>query len=149
MTNPRILGALAAIHDLQRELLRSVPPEAANLSLDSRLGCLAWQLAVAVYRETYWLREVVCGDPDLTDRIRHLFPGHSALVPSPDPAGICAGLPPVEHLLAWAAEIQHEHLRRLASPGELPLHPLLEGDRRIRIGNPIHPERPGWPGEGG
>ena len=129
MTNPQLLGALASIHELQRELFRSVPDDASRGPLHPRLGCLSWQLAGAVYRETYWLREVLCADADLTARIGHLFPGHSSLESASDPVGICAGLPPRDHLLAWAGEIQDEHLRRLANPGELPEHPLMDEGR--------------------
>jgi gamma-glutamyl hercynylcysteine S-oxide synthase len=38
-------------------------------------------------------------------------------------------LPPVGHLLNWAADIFDEHLRRLANPHLLPPHPWLEDDR--------------------
>lgn len=61
---------------------------------------------------------------DLTDRVRPLFtPG------AMDPELQSARLPPPDHLLNWAAEIQDEHLRRLAAPGALPTRDLLRNDR--------------------
>lgn len=129
MTNPAILGALSGLHTLLRDLVLELPETVANRTLDPRLGCPGWQLARAVFRETYWLREVVGGDPDLTDRVRHLFPDGSEGGPPEDLGAICAQLPPPFHLVRWAAEIQEEHLRRLATPGALPDHPLLAQDR--------------------
>lgn len=130
MIDPKLLGALGAIHDLLREVLRETPAAEASRPVNAHLGCLSWQLARAVYRETYWLREIVSGDADLTARVRHLFGDLARGDPAPlDLAVPCAQLPPPEHLLRWAADIQQEHLRRLATPGALPAHPLLAGDR--------------------
>jgi iron(II)-dependent oxidoreductase len=124
LTRPEILGTLGHIHELLRELVQALPETDVNRPVDPTLGCIGWQLAESVYRETYWLREVVAGDAELTARIRHLFED-SAGGGAPD----CASLPPPGHLLAWASEIQDEHLRRLATPGGLPAHPLLADDR--------------------
>lgn len=124
-----LLGALSGLHTLLRDLVSGLPAAAANRCLDPRLGSPGWQLARAVYRETYWLREVVAGDSDLTDRVRHLFPADSGARDEGDLVAICARLPPPDHLVNWAAEIQEEHLRRLATPGALPPHPLLADDR--------------------
>jgi iron(II)-dependent oxidoreductase len=106
------------------QLAGSVPPADAARQYHPQLGSLAWYLGHSVFLETYWLREVVAGDPDLTRRVAHLFtPG--AL----DLARQCAALPPLDHLLNWAAEIRDEHLTRLANPSMLPDHPLLAHDR--------------------
>jgi iron(II)-dependent oxidoreductase len=122
MTSPEILAQLGGLHEMMRELLRGVPSVQANARFHPRLASLTWYLGRSVYRETYWLREALVGDADLTARVRHLFgPG--------DLGTQCAGLPPPEHLLGWAAQIQDEHLRRLATPGALPNHPLLAEDR--------------------
>ncbi len=129
MTNPEILGALANLHGILRDLVSGVPEATASRPLDPRLGCMSWQLAQAVYRETYWMREAIEGDSDLTDRVRHLFPDPLGPVTAEDAAAACAELPPPSHLIQWAAEIQNEHLRRLATPGVLPDHPLLAADR--------------------
>lgn len=75
-------------------------------------------------RETYWLRDVLAAEADLTERVRPLFTTGTM-----DLSARCARLPPRDHLLSWAAEIQDENLRRLATPGVLPANPLLENDR--------------------
>lgn len=129
MTNPEILAGLSSLHAMLRDLVAGLPESVANRPLDPRLGCPSWQLASAVYRETYWIREVIAGDADLTNRIRHLIPTESELSVGPGLGAICAQLPPPVHLVSWAAEIQEEHLRRLATPGALPAHPLLAEDR--------------------
>ncbi|MEA3277818.1 MAG: SUMF1/EgtB/PvdO family nonheme iron enzyme [Pseudomonadota bacterium] len=124
MTAPAILGQLSGLHDMMRELASSVPAADANRRFHPQLASLNWYLGRTVFRETYWLREVLADDADLTDRVRDIFtPG--AL----DPDEQCARLPPLDHLLNWAQEIEDEHLRRLANPRELPAHPMLEADR--------------------
>lgn len=124
MTDPLILGQLGNLHDMMRELVTSVPPAEANARYHPKLATLSWYLARSVYRETYWLREVIAKDPDLTRRVRGLFTPNDL-----DLDNQCNRLPPADHLLSWAREIHDEHLRRLATPGELPDHPLLRADR--------------------
>ena len=124
MTSPQILGQLSGLQGMMRELVDSVPTAEANARFHPELASLGWYLGRTVYRETYWLREILAGDPDLTRRVWKLFtPGELTLDEQ------CARLPPPDHLLNWAREIQDEHLRRLATPGELPDHPLLGDDR--------------------
>ncbi len=106
--------------------MRALPEPDVNRPFHATLGCVGWQLADAVYRETYWLRKVAAGDAELTARVRHLFDD-----PVGDRAAECASLPPPGHLLARASEIQDEHRRRLATPGALPDHPLLADDRLV------------------
>ncbi len=124
MTNAAILGQLSSLHEMLAQLPLSIPRDQAARQFHPQLGSLAWHLGRSVYLETYWLRQVLFEDDDLTRRVEQLFtPGAMPL------AQQCAALPPVEHLLNWAVEIQGEHLRRLANPGELPDHPLLERGR--------------------
>jgi gamma-glutamyl hercynylcysteine S-oxide synthase len=120
MPNPEILAQLSSLQGLLRDLLREETDDGVPVP---RLGTLGWYLARSVYRELYWLREVVCGDVERSGRVRHIF------ADAQDPAARCALLPPVAHLLRWAQEIQDEDLRRLATPGALPAHPLLAQDR--------------------
>lgn len=129
MTNPEILGALSGVQAMLRDLVSGLPPAVANRPLDPQLHCPGWQLAQAVYRQTYWLREAIPGGPDLTNRVRYLFPAETAALAESNLAAACAQLPPPEHLIHWAAETQEGHLRRLATPGALPDHPLLAEDR--------------------
>lgn len=124
MTPPDLLAQLSGLHERTRDLLHALPVGEVNRRFTPELAALGWYLGRAVYRETYWLREVLLGDADLTARVRHLFtPG--AL----DLDAQCAALPPPDHLANWAREIQDEHLRRLATPGALPEHPLLADHR--------------------
>jgi iron(II)-dependent oxidoreductase len=121
MPNPDLLAQFSSLHGLMRDLVHEAPDDTTPVA---RLGTLGWYLGRSVYRELYWLREVVTGDADLSARVRHIFSGID-----PDPAARCALLPPPPHILNWATQIQDEDLRRLATPGALPAHPLLAGDR--------------------
>lgn len=122
MTHPDLLGQLSGLQTMMADLLTGVPAAAANARYHPRLASLGWYLGRSVYRELYWLREVLGGDGDLAGRVRHLFAVGAAEAP-------VEHLPPRNHLLAWAGEIQDEHLRRLATPGALPASPLLADDR--------------------
>ena len=115
MTSPEILAQISGLQEMMRDLLRSAPETDVNAVFHPKIAALGWYLGRSVFRETYWLREVLAGDSDLVDRVRPLFtPG------TMDLEAQCARLPPPDHLLNWAAEIQDEHLRRLATPGGLP-----------------------------
>lgn len=120
MPNPQILSQLGSLHGLLRGLLNEEPDDTTPIP---GLGTLGWHLGRCVFRELFWLREVVDDDSDLTSRVRHIFAAEVDL----DTA--CAQLPPTPHLLRWAQEAQDENLRRLATPGALPSHPLLVEDR--------------------
>ena len=123
MPSPTLLGQLAALHELLSALPTRVPEADCYERFDPALESLAWLLGRAVYLETFWLREVVAGDDRLTARVRALFePGLGDEAPP---------LPPRDHLLNWALEIQEENLLRLANPGALPPHPLLDDDRLL------------------
>jgi iron(II)-dependent oxidoreductase len=124
MTTPAVLGQLHALHELTAQLLLSIPAGEAARQFHPELGSLSWHFGLGVYREAHWLRAVLADDRDLTQRVTHLFePGELSL------AEQCAALPPVDHLLNWAAEIRDENLLRLANPGMLPNHPVLQDDR--------------------
>jgi len=128
MTNPRLLGQLSHTHELLEQLFRDLPEADGYRSYAPGLPPLAWYYGRCVYLETHWLRAVVQGDDDLTARVRHLFEPGAA--PEEEQ---WRGLPPRDHLLNWALEIQDENLMRLANPGRLPPHPLLAGDRLLSL----------------
>ncbi len=124
MPSPTLLGQLAALHELLTALPTRVPEADCYRRFLPDRESLAWYLGRAVYLETFWLREVIAGDDGLTARVRGLF--------EPGLGGEAApSLPPREHLLNWALEIQEENLLRLANPGALPEHPLLGDDRLL------------------
>ncbi|MBF0255187.1 MAG: SUMF1/EgtB/PvdO family nonheme iron enzyme [Gammaproteobacteria bacterium] len=123
MINHQLLGQLAALQGLMMQLAENSPEAQFQRQIHPELGSLAHILGSAVYRELYWLRELVQQDGALSQRVEKLFrPGALPL------AEQCRQLPPQDHLLNWAAEIQDQHLQQLANPGLLPDHPLLQGD---------------------
>lgn len=122
--NERCLGSLAQVHELQLRLLDEIPEEDVSCQYIQDSGSLAWWLGRSVYLETFWLREVIQGDDDLTARVAEFFvPGSLSLDEQ------CARLPSREHLLYWARDIFDENLRQLATSGALPEHPLLTEGR--------------------
>ncbi|MEW8397137.1 MAG: SUMF1/EgtB/PvdO family nonheme iron enzyme [Candidatus Thiodiazotropha sp.] len=124
MTSTKLLGELSRLHEMQIELLKSMPAEACGRRFHPRLASLNWYFGRGVFLELYWLRERLAGDDDLSARVRPLF--------TPDGSGLehqCSQLPPVDHMINWGSEIHDEHLRRLATPSALPDHPWLHNDR--------------------
>ncbi len=115
-----MLGQLSQLHQMLTHLLESVPEPDAYRTFAPDVPPLAWLLGRAVYVETWWLREALAGDDDLTARVRHLFAGELTLEPA-----LWQQLPPREHLLNWAAQAHDENLMRLANPGMLPPHAEL------------------------
>jgi iron(II)-dependent oxidoreductase len=117
-----VLANLHRIHGLLAGLLESVSESDSRRNWHPDLAPLAWYFGRAVYLEAYWLRERIADDADLTGRVRHIFADRHG------PAGERIDeIPPGEHLLNWALEIFEHDLTRLANPGMLPPHPLLEG----------------------
>jgi len=115
MTIPRTLGPLSNLHQMLVQVVESLPDGDLRRCPHRALYPPGWYLGRAVYLETYWLRERLAGDDDLTRRVRHIFAKGACT-----PAAAGGLLPPRDHLLNWALEIQDEHLTRLANPGLLP-----------------------------
>lgn len=69
----------------------------------------------------------------MTARVRHLFAGHV----QPDSA-IFEQLPPREHLINWALELQEDNLVRLANPAVLGDKPALSPDWLARYLLQLH-----------
>jgi iron(II)-dependent oxidoreductase len=115
MTDPRTLGQLSNLQQMLVQLVEALPDAELRGSAHPALFPPGWYLGRAVYLETYWLREWLAGDDDLTRRVRHIFAKGACT-----PAQAGALLPPRDHLLNWALEIQDEHLTRLANPHLLP-----------------------------
>ncbi|MCW8918237.1 MAG: hypothetical protein OQL08_05430 [Gammaproteobacteria bacterium] len=126
MSQSELLGQLNGLHQMINHLLESSDDAACRRRFVTGLPPLAWLFGRAIYLESYWLREVVLGDSDITARVRHLF-GHGV---DPDEA-IVQQLPPREHLLNWALELQEENLTLLANPRHLPAHELLDEGRLL------------------
>ena len=121
MIAPQSLGALSNIHRLLIQLVEDLPARDVNTRFHADLPCMGWLLGRSVYLELWWLREKILGEDDLSRRVRHIFSGSL-----PQAVQMQQQLPPKEHLLNWALEIQDEHLSRLANPGQLPAHPWLK-----------------------
>ena len=124
MATPTILSQMSGLHEMQRHLLESRTDEECARQYHPRLASLNWYFGRGIYLELYWLREKLTGDDDLSQRVRHLFSQDKLSL-----AEQCAQLPPTDHLINWGTEIRDEHLRRLATPGALPEHPLMTNDR--------------------
>jgi iron(II)-dependent oxidoreductase len=103
------------------QLAESVSDADCHQQFHPELASIGWYLARSVYLETYLIREVVQHDDSMTARVRHLF-GHDVTADT----DILAQLPPKEHLLNWAMELQEENLTRLANPDLLGEHPQLD-----------------------
>ena len=133
MIPSQLLGELSRLHELMTRVVEELPADEVDRPFVPGLPSVGWLYGRSVYLETYWLREVTSGEDDLTRRVRHIF-GHQV---TPD-AAIEALLPPKDHLLNWALEIHDTHLTRLANPGPLSAHPLLEQGRLLAWLNQVH-----------
>ena len=123
MTRHEILGQLNGLQGMMTELIQATPEADCYRAFHDDLPPIAWLLGRAVYVETYWLREVLQEDNDLTKRVEHLFA--SGVHVNKD---LIKQLPPQEHLLNWALELQENNLILLANPGQLKSHPLLDNE---------------------
>ncbi|MFA5628240.1 MAG: SUMF1/EgtB/PvdO family nonheme iron enzyme [Thiohalomonadaceae bacterium] len=121
MKTHALLGQLSILHQLMQHLIESVPEADAYHAYLPDTPPLAWLLGRAVYLETYWLHEVVLQDPTMTARVRPLL-GPKAQINDE----LITQLPPRDHLLNWALELQDQNLTLLANPSQLPDHPLRE-----------------------
>jgi iron(II)-dependent oxidoreductase len=128
MQSHQLLGQLSGLHQMMGHLLTSVPEAETYQRFHPALPPLAWLFGRCVYLETYWLREVVQQDPDMTTRVRALFSTGIAADET-----LVKALPPREHLLNWALELQEENLMRLANPATLPAHPLVAEGRLVPL----------------
>ena len=128
MNTHQLLGQLSRLHQMMAQLLESVPEADCYRAFAPGLPPLAWLLGRGAYAETYWLREVLAGDDDMTARVRPFFAAAVELEEA-----LWEQLPPRDHLLNWALELQDENLTALANPGQLPEHPLLEGNRLLLL----------------
>ncbi len=111
---------------MMSHLLEATEEADCSRRFEPGLPPIAWLFGRAVFLESYWLREVILGDEDITARVRHLF----ACSVEPD-ENIIRQLPPKEHLLNWALELQEQNLTLLANPKQLPEHELMAEDKLL------------------
>lgn len=128
MTTHQLLGQLSRLHQMMVQLLESVPEEDCYRAFAPKVPPLAWLLGRSAYAETYWLRERLAGDDSMTARVRPFF----AADVEPE-ENLWRQLPPRDHLLNWALELQDDNLTRLANPAQLPADPLVEDDRLLLL----------------
>lgn len=126
MKAPELLGQLSGLHQMMAHLFESIPEEDCYRRFHPDLPPMAWLYGRSAYIEAYWLREVLQQDDDITARVHHLFGGEVEVSDE-----VCAQLPNRDHLLNWALELQDDHLMKLANPGMLPDHPLMEDGRLL------------------
>lgn len=120
MIPAQTLGMLNRLHAMMNHLIEDSPADDLHRRFDPDIPALGWLFGRAMYLETYLVDEKLRDDNDLSERVRHLFAAD--VRPSPELEG---QLPPQEHLLNWALEIQDRHLTQLANPALLPDHPWL------------------------
>lgn len=120
MTPAQTLSALHNLHGMMNALLERIPADRLLRRPQPDIPSLGWQFGHAIYLETYLIEAKVCADDDLSGRVRHLF-AHD-VTPTPE---LEVQLPPAEHLLNWALDLQDKHLTLLANPGQLPDHQWL------------------------
>ena len=121
MIAPQTLGNLNNVHQLLTQLVQDLPARDVNERFHPRLPSMGWLLGRSVYLELYWLREKLLQDDELSSRVRHLFAADT-----PKSEQVDSTLPPQDHLLNWALEIQDHNLTLLANPRGLPQHPWLQ-----------------------
>jgi iron(II)-dependent oxidoreductase len=121
MIAPQTLGNLSNIHQLLSQLVQDLPANEVNQRFHPELPSMGWLLGRSVYLELHWLREKLLQDDELSSRVKHLF---AANIPNPELTDSI--LPPQDHLLNWALEIQGHNLTLLANPRGLPDHPWLQ-----------------------
>lgn len=128
MKSHELLGQLSVLHQMISHLIDSVPEADCYRRHHPDIPPLAWLLGRAVYLETYWLREVVQQDANLTARVRPLFGAGIAVTEA-----LMQQLPPREHLLNWALELQDQNTMLLANPTLLPPHALVQEQRLLPL----------------
>ena len=126
MSRHELLGHLNGLHQMMNHLLEAADEASCTRRFEQGLPPIAWLFGRAIYLETYWLHEVVMGDDNMSSRVRHLF-GQAI---EPDET-VMHQLPPREHLLNWALELQEQNLTLLANPKQLPEHQLISDDRLL------------------
>lgn len=124
------LGQLSALQQMMTQLIEPLSDRECRHSYHPSLAPLLWYYGRAAYLETWLLRHQVQGESAITDRVADIFtPG--ALPPETQ----WERLPPKDHLLNWALELQDENLMRLANLDRLPDHPLLADSRLVQLIN--------------
>lgn len=140
MIPAQTLGRLNTIHQLLTQLVQDLPAAEVNQQYLPGSPSLGWLLGRSIYLETLWVREKLQNDNDLTQRVSHIF-DHQANPASPE---IQAQIPPRDHLLNWALEIQEENLTLLANTRLLPEHPWLQdgwlGNYLVQVHSRIYEE---------
>ncbi len=118
------LGQLSSLQQMLVQLVQNAP---AALPPE-REPPLEWYLGRAVYLESYRVREQLLQQDDLTSRVHHLFAAGTTPVPD-----LWAQLPPRDHLLNWALELQEQNLTLLANPSQLPQNSRDECPRTVTL----------------
>ncbi|MCK5902258.1 MAG: SUMF1/EgtB/PvdO family nonheme iron enzyme [Cocleimonas sp.] len=128
MSRHELLGQISGLQSMMRDIFNAADETDCYQSLAEGLPPLAWLFGRSVYAETYWVREVLVEDEDMTQRVRHLFANTVVVSDQVEQA-----LPERENLLSWALELQDDNMMRLENPAllekeSLAPHPLLQND---------------------
>lgn len=102
------LSELRQHQQLLLQLLSAVPGEDINRQFHQELSPLGWHLGHCVYTESYWIREVVLGQPALDEELSQLY------IPELSEKNLRGtALPETDQLYDWARQCQAENLELL------------------------------------
>lgn len=116
------LRGLRRLREAARGMLADCGDAGARRQCHPDLSPLAWHLGHVFFVETYWLREIVCGDARATGPWHDLFfPEFNAKTSRPD------RLPPLGELLAWTRTLEADN-RSWWQTAEASGHRLMAND---------------------
>ncbi len=118
---PAALGQLAHLHQLLSLIVEDLDDDACRRQFHPALAPIGWYLGQAAWSEAWWLRDRVMGEHGVVTPLAGLY--------GPDALPLAqrgAHLPEQDELLHWVGAWFDDTLMRLANPGMLPDHPLLE-----------------------
>lgn len=133
MSRHELLGQIHGLQSMMAEILNSVDEGDGYQMIERGLPPLAWLYGRCVYAETYWVREVLENDKDMTQRVKHIFANNIPLSET-----LLKAIPNREHLFNWALELQDDNLMKLANPSMLEKtasadHPLIKDNHLLSL----------------
>lgn len=124
MISPATLAQLRAAQEAIWRLIEPLDDYDYRRQFHPDLSPLGWHAGHCAFVETYWLREVLCGEDASTAPLHGLYFPENIPKPERGPA-----LPPAATLLSWGRALQADNRARLQEPPHrLRDHRLLRGE---------------------